>query len=289
MAEDSFEILIKRRGIAKRSLTNIEHFLCREDLKPHELLVRQDRLSAIWQEFKLSQDLIEINAEIPDQHFLEREEFENRFYAVSSKIGALLSEPTRSLSPESERSEDSNSSRLKLPTIKLPCFGGNYVEFFNFKNTFESLIINNTGIDDVQRLHYLIASLDGEAKGLIGNIAITSGNFHVAWKLLVDRYNNPKIISAQHVKALLSLSNATSGTCQDYRGLVNEVSSNLKAQEGLGIEVPIHELLLIEVILSKMKLADSHDWEIKNAGARFHRLKELLEFLEAKMPSIGNN
>lgn len=163
------------------------------------------------------------------------------------------------------------------------------MEFLNFKNTFESLIINNTGIDDVQRLHYLIASLDGEAKGLIENIAITSGNFDVAWKLLVDRYNNPKIISAQHVKALLSLSNATSGTCQDNRGLVNEVSSNLKAQEGLGIEVPIHELLLIEVILSKMKLADSHDWEIKNAGARFHRLKELLEFLEAKMPSIGNN
>jgi hypothetical protein len=138
---------------------------------------------------------------------------------VSSKIGALLSEPTRSLSHESERSEDSNSSRLKLPTIKLPCFGGNYVEFFSFKNTFENLIINNTGIDDVQRLQYLIASLDGEAKGLIENIAITS-----AWKLLVDRYNNPKIISAQHVKALLSLSNATSGTCQDYRGLVNEVS-----------------------------------------------------------------
>jgi hypothetical protein len=90
----------------------------------------------------------------------------------------------RSSSPWSQRSEDSSSSKLKLPTIKLPCFGGNYADFFSFMYTSESLI-NNTGTHDMQRLHYLITSLDGEAKGLIVNTAIAARYFHVAWKLLV--------------------------------------------------------------------------------------------------------
>ena len=92
MAEDSLANLIKRRGIAKRSLTNIENCLCREDLKPHELSVRQDTLSAIWQEFKLSQDLIEINAEIPGQHFIEKG-FENNFILCHLRLVRCLVSP----------------------------------------------------------------------------------------------------------------------------------------------------------------------------------------------------
>lgn len=61
------------------------------------------------------------------------------------------------------------------------------MDFLNFRNTFESLITDNTGTDDVQRLHSLIASLDDETKDLIENIAIVRGNINVAWKFLVER------------------------------------------------------------------------------------------------------
>jgi hypothetical protein len=89
------------------------------------------------------------------------------------------------------------------------------------------------------------------------------------------------------MKALLKVSSATSGTCQNYRRLVNEVSCNLiNALEGVDTGVPIHELLLIEVILSKMKLAHRHDCETKNAGSKFHGLRELLEFLETKCQAL---
>ena len=88
------------------------------------------------------------------------------------------------------------------------------------------------------------------------------------------------------MKALLNVTSATSGTCQDYRRLVNEVSSNLNALEELDTGVPIHESLLSEVILSKIKLADRHDWEIKNAGNKFHGLRELLEFLETRCQTL---
>ena len=56
------------------------------------------------------------------------------------------------------------------------------------------------------------------------NIAITPENIHIAWKLLVDRCNNPRIISARHLKA-----SSAWGSHQDYHRVISEGSSNFNA------------------------------------------------------------
>ena len=48
------------------------------------------------------------------------------------------------------------------------------------RDTFEALIVNNTSLSNVQKFHYLIASLKNEAKDLIINLQITNENFLVA-------------------------------------------------------------------------------------------------------------
>jgi hypothetical protein len=60
--------------------------------------------------------------------------------------------------------------------------------------------------------------------------------------------------------------------------IVGWLMKYLNALDGLGIDVPIHELLIIEIIMSKKKLADRQDWEVKNAGARFHSSKNCWNF-----------
>jgi hypothetical protein len=57
-----------------------------------------------------------------------------------------------------------NSSFVKLPSIELPSFDGTVSKWFHFLETFESLIIQNRTLPNVQKLHYLISSLKGEAK-----------------------------------------------------------------------------------------------------------------------------
>jgi hypothetical protein len=54
------------------------------------------------------------------------------------------------------------------------------------QSTFEALIINNTALSNVQKFHYLIASVQGEAKGILSNLQITNENFPVAWQLLTS-------------------------------------------------------------------------------------------------------
>jgi len=51
----------------------------------------------------------------------------------------------------------------------------------------------------------LLSSVTSEAHQLIQTIPVTQQNFHVAWNLLCDRYNNQHFMGAAHVKSILSL------------------------------------------------------------------------------------
>jgi hypothetical protein len=78
--------------------------------------------------------------------------------------------------------------RLNCQTIQIPKFGGQIAEFKHFHDTFNSLIINNQALEDVQKFHYLLSSVTNEVHQLIQNLPVTQQNFHVAWTLLCDRY-----------------------------------------------------------------------------------------------------
>jgi len=118
--------------------------------------------------------------------------------------------PSRRSSPRSSLSGHSNhtprshtsSTHIKLPTLALPNFEGDTCSWLHFRDTFEALIVNNTTLSNVQKLHYLIASLKNEAKDLISNLQIINENFLVAWQLVTQRYNNKRLIAMMHAKHL---------------------------------------------------------------------------------------
>ena len=63
------------------------------------------------------------------------------------------------------------------------------------------------------KFHYLIASLQNEAKDLISNLQITNENFLVAWLLVTQRYNNMRFIAMMHVKFCVG--------CHQYRRVMH--------------------------------------------------------------------
>jgi len=110
--------------------------------------------------------------------------------------------------------------KIKLPTIQIPKFGGQIAEVKHFHDNFISLIINNQALDNVKKFHYILSSVTNEVHQQIQNLPVTQQNFHVAWTLLCDRYNNVRLIAAAHVKSLsLPVINKESAT--DLRTLIN--------------------------------------------------------------------
>jgi hypothetical protein len=135
----------------------------------------------------MSQSELELSDDA--DHSGDRELFENQYYQVEANVSKLLHpvvelpQPrhSSSRSSSSERTNTSSKSHgssvhIKLPVISLPNYDSNTCVWLQYKDTFESLIFNNTILSNVHKFHYLIASLKNEAKDLISNLQITNKN-----------------------------------------------------------------------------------------------------------------
>jgi hypothetical protein len=206
MEEEQRKRLVKQRAAAKGMLTRMQDFITTGTPDLHELQVRLNKLSNIHFKFETAQEELEANDEL--DHSQDTVSFEEQYYLVEAKFHELLHK-THGSDSSSEHGSNRLSesphvarSHITLPSIELPSYDGTASKLLYFRDTFESLIVNNKTLLNVQKLHYLTSSLKGEAKQLISNLPITNDNFAVAWDLVTQRYNNVKLIATTHVNLL---------------------------------------------------------------------------------------
>jgi len=184
------------------------------------------------------------------------------------------------------KSPSSNSTQantnLRLPPIKLPVFNNKPTEFKHFFDTFNSLVLNNETLDNIQRYYYLLSVMTDEAHELIENLPVTADNFPIAWKLISDRYDNPRLIANAYVRALLSPPVVSKECPHTLRSLLNHCKSNVNASEAL----PVHELIITQLCLQKIDSNTRKDWELKSNSEQPPSLAEFLHFLEQRCHAL---
>lgn len=182
---------------------------------------------------------------------------------------------------------------IKLPTIVLPHFLGEYHNWLEFRDTFQSLIHKNTLLDNIQKFHYLRASLQGEATHIIKSLEMSSENYRVAWDLINERYNNTRQLTNNHVHALFNISVIQKESSAALRQLIDTVSKNLRALDTLDEKTQFWDTLIIYLVASKLDSVTLRHWEVYkntlNAKPVLQNLKtylkdraDLLQTLEEK-------
>jgi hypothetical protein len=173
--------LIRQRAVAKTSLTRLQNFIAAAEHKVSELQVRYDELPTIYTKYDNAQNELEISDD--DDLSMDRELFGNQYYEIKARLFELL-HPIES--PNLDNSTEQNVSnsvstrgnaQISLPTIELPTFSGDACKWLHFRDTFQTLVIDNNTLSDIQKFHYLISSLKDEAKMLIANLPVTLENF----------------------------------------------------------------------------------------------------------------
>jgi hypothetical protein len=180
-----------------------------------------------------------------------------------------------------------NQVYTKLPTISLPKFDGNISNWLHYRDTFQSLIIDNSHSSNIQRNHYLNSSLKDEAKQLIANLQITSDNFTVAWNLVCQRYQNQRIIAMAHAKHLCNIPHMKRGDCSSMRQLINHVQNHLNALQALSLNVTSQDLMLTHLILASLDSETKPNWQ-KSTATRSDvpSRAELISFLETRCRAL---
>uniref|UniRef100_A0A8D8QQZ3 Uncharacterized protein n=1 Tax=Cacopsylla melanoneura TaxID=428564 RepID=A0A8D8QQZ3_9HEMI len=143
----------------------------------------------------------------------------------------------------SSRDEPRAASTLggHLPKLQLASFSGDILKWTEFWDRFSSVVDRRTDIPDVDKLAYLVCSLEGSAKQSIHGLEMTNANYKVAVQKLNERFGKPNLIVDAHYAALGRIPVAKNTTI-DCRRVLDTVERHLRTLENLGENVNHNQL-----------------------------------------------
>lgn len=152
--------------------------------------------------------------------------------------------------------------KVKLPPITVPTFDANYTSWFQFRDAFRALVHDNTQLSDIERFIHLKNALNKDANKLLEQIEISADNYHDAWQLLVDRYENKNLMIHNHLKSLFEYPHLIKENYSDLRNLFDSFTKHLRALKTLGECTEHWDRLIIYLISNKFDSSTRKEWEM---------------------------
>lgn len=281
--------LRQNRGILKAHLTKFKNFLETSEAKQN-LCTMQLRLEKIEKHFE-SFETIQTKLEILDENEeAGRNEVENSFFESISKARTIIKaySPNNTQNNITNTGTSSNSSidpiaNLKLPTISLPSFAGNYDGWVSFYDAFKQLIHDNINLSNIQKFYYLKSCLRNDALRLVQSYQVSSDNYSIVWDLIKKRYENKRIIINNHLKHLFELPTVTKESPILLRQLTDAVYYHVTALQKLELPTKQWDVVLIYIVTTKLDVLTNREWENSlDADGSIPTFDQLNNFLNKK-------
>lgn len=270
------ELIITRSSI-KGQITKFKNYLVNVNSKEElsnielaELSLKLSKFEGLSIKFDNVQNTIEIlNSENIDTEIDEREGIEHDII-INIAIAKTLIEKYNKFENEQKREShametscchDHQDVTFKLPQIHISKFDGSYFRWLEFRDTFESLIHNNSRIKPIHKFHYLSSYLEGDAARIISNLEVSSANYDEAWRLLGERYDNKRLLINHHLSSLFNIQPLSRETERSLRFLVDHVTKNLRALSSLGQPTDEWDTLIVFMLSSKLDGNTLVKWE----------------------------
>ena len=218
--------------------------------------------------------------EISIQELLSRaDEILSQKFTVLNINDELNVQPENQVLPDRTR----HSKGLKLPSIEIKSFSGELTEWLSFYDSYEAAIHNSSELSGVQRFTYLRSYLTDAALKSVSGLILTNKNYGKFLTILKKLYGNKQAIVSTHMEKLVNLRVVTSDANKTgLRKLFDEIESNVRSLESLGVETNSYGLLLVPIIMNRLphqlKLAVS-----RNVSSDLWDLTELLKIIKLEI------
>jgi len=152
---------------------------------------------------------------------------------LSENLELLQPTPAQSSLNESGMTHESRHSIVQLSRIDIPKFSEDITKWESFRDRFQSMIIDEASLSNVQKLHHLFSSLRGVALTAIEHLTVTSDNFPVAWTILSSNFENERRLINAYIHRLFTLPNVTMKSAHELRALREKANSAIAALRNL--------------------------------------------------------
>ncbi|XP_076765057.1 uncharacterized protein LOC143432169 [Xylocopa sonorina] len=251
--------LIKKRSLVKAHITRIFNYIKQsESLEKYVLEVRKQKLGEHYSFFvKIQSHIDEQNDNVDED--LAQIEIENLYYDCAYFINKYFYEAesiARVPNPMISTSPSITTANTIFPKIHIRPFKGDFAEWHNFFDTFESLVHENDSIPITHKFHFLKSYLTGNAK----------------------RYNRPRKIVQCHIRTLFELPDTVKNSLTSLRAFVERAEMHINALKALKQTVEWHEML-IYIITSKLDKIMRTKWERSIDEDKSPTYEEIIVFL----------
>ncbi|XP_076301460.1 uncharacterized protein LOC143219342 [Lasioglossum baleicum] len=186
-----------------------------------------------------------------------------------------------------ESDEQLGADGNRLPEMNLPHFSGAISEWESFRDRFQAMIVKRRGLSNVSRFQYLLSCVTGEASDLVTNIAITDAGFTAAWSILVETYENSRLLVAAHLNTLYDLPQVRSESAEQLQSLRNKATLTINALKILERPVAEWDDLLVFFVTKKLDSRSRKAWELHLGNtSQCPKFSELDTFLKSRVRAL---
>ena len=156
----------------------------------------------------------------------------------------------------------------------------------SFIDLFQGSVDTNSKLSNPQKLHYLRASLKGDAAKLISSVTKSDSNYEVAKEILKNRYSNPRLISRAHVESIVNIPHQETENAKTLELLIESVEEHRLALSDLGHNNEEQDQFLLYIVVEKLSTVTRQEWEIATPGADQQTFSQLKTFLHNRCSAL---
>ena len=104
----------------------------------------------------------------------------------------------------------------------------------------------------MDKLQYLLSTLQGKAAPRLDGIEVTSANFKFAWDKLTKRYDNTRKRLSNHLNALVDFPSDCPRNLQDLENLMDIAEVSIRGLEDLGCNIKVYDNWFVHCITRKL-------------------------------------
>lgn len=239
-------VKILRSAVTKK-INSINEALQNEEKDVNEIKnmfeTLQNRYTQLSNESQMLFKLfVEKDEAIAEEEMEKIEHYESQYVKTKNSVSLLSVCATQ----QSIRQTES----CKLPTLELPKFKGEILEFKTFIQTFMAAV-DSKSISSVEKFTYLSSLLIGEPSDLIAGLTVSNESYKIALDLLNKEYGNEKKIVREHIRQLLDL-HYISGKKVSLKSNLATIETHVRSLETIGIDSDTYGIFLSQIILATL-------------------------------------
>lgn len=257
-----------------------------------EALSRLQAIENSYEKFMVVCESIENEDEFAYSDFtVPTEDIVDIYIKTSSKLKTISKELLNSSLLNSTPIRPARPTvEVKLPQISIPTFSGDYKEWTAFYDAFMSLVDNQIGLSDHNKMHYLVNALRGPALKAIGQLLVTDANYKIALKTLIGRFKNKRAIVNACLKRFISQSPMKFGNAEEIRTMIDETKETISGIENAEVHCDEWGPFVVYIVQTKMDFKTLTAWENHLGGSTdLPRFNTLITFLETQFRIMDNS